>query len=93
MLKQNEVDINQKLFPMVNPISIHHIDTPNDSLYLGPFGGSVANVDIGLGSRGQPQAARGTENHLECRHSSSCHAAFLPGIGLSATTGAMILAT
>lgn len=28
----------------------------------------------------------------ECRHSSSCHAAFLPGIGLSATTSAMILA-
>ena len=36
MLKQNVVDINPELFSMVNPISIHHIDIPNDSIYLGP---------------------------------------------------------
>lgn len=41
---------------------------------------------------GWPQAARGTENRLERRHSSACYAAFLPGIGLSATTSAMTLA-
>ncbi len=31
------------------------------------------------------------ELHLERRHSSPCHAAFLPGTGLSATTSVMIL--
>lgn len=54
--------------------------------------GSVPKVGAGLGSREWPQAVRGTENRLECRHSSACYAASLPGIGLSATTSAMILA-
>ena len=54
--------------------------------------GSVPKVGVGLGSRGLPQAVRGTENRLERRHSSACYAAFLPGIGLSATTSAMVLA-
>ena len=54
--------------------------------------GSVPNVGVGLGSRGQPEAAQETENHLERRHSSSCHVAFLPGTGLSAGTSSIILA-
>ncbi len=56
------------------------------------YHGSVPKVGVGLGSRGRPQAVRGTENRLECRHSSACYAAFPPGIGLSATASAMILA-
>ena len=40
------------------------------------------------GSRRLPSR---TELHLERRHSSPCHAAFLPGTGLSATTSVMIL--
>lgn len=54
--------------------------------------GSVPKVVVGPGSRGWPQAVRGTEDPLDCRHSCACYAAFLPGIGLPATTSAMILA-
>lgn len=53
---------------------------------------SAPKVGLGLGSRGWPQAVRVAENHLGRRHSGACCAAFLPGIGSSATMGAMILA-
>ncbi len=56
----------------------------------GKVASSVANVGVGLGSRGWPQAARGTDNHLECRHSRPCHAAFPPATGLPAATSATI---
>lgn len=54
--------------------------------------GSVLKVGVGLGSRGRPQAVRGTENRPGHCHSGACCAAFLPGNGLSATMSEMILA-
>lgn len=50
--------------------------------------GGGANSSVLEGSRRLPSR---TEDHLERRHSSPCHAAFLPGTRLSATTGVMIL--